>query len=146
VEAHRHRPTILHFAGHGDDRSLSFITDQGLVANTTPLIGQQLVAILGNFPDRIRLCVLNTCNSATVAQHLVDSDVADATIGWPDKIDDAAAITFSRTLYSSLGSGLTLSQSVTLANESHGSKEHALLFTNKNIVSTVFAFVERTKE
>src|SRR5688500_2528519 len=27
VEAHRHRPTILHFVGHGDDRSLSFVLD-----------------------------------------------------------------------------------------------------------------------
>ena len=26
VEAYRHRPVILHFAGHGDDRSLSFIS------------------------------------------------------------------------------------------------------------------------
>lgn len=146
AEAHRYRPTILHFAGHGDDRSLSFIIDQEVVANATPIIEQQITAILGCFPDRIRLCVLNTCNSATVAQYLVDSDVVDAAIGWPAKIDDAAAITFSRTLYSSLGSGLALSQSVTLANESCGSTEHALLFTNMKVDSKAFAFVERTKK
>ncbi|MGA9768387.1 MAG: hypothetical protein WBV94_05055 [Blastocatellia bacterium] len=144
--AHRDRPAILHFAGHGDNRSLSFILDQGLLANNTPLIPEQLAAILTSFPDRIRLCVFNTCDSAAIAKYLVNADVVDAAIGWPTKLDDAAAIAFSQTLYGSLGDGLALLQSVTLANESCGSKEPALLFTNTNVDSNVFTFVERTQE
>src|SRR5207245_714677 len=62
TEAYRHRPAILHFAGHGDDRSLSFISDQGLLVTQIPLVAEQLAAILRNFPERIRLCVLNTCD------------------------------------------------------------------------------------
>jgi hypothetical protein len=145
VEAYRERPAILHFAGHGDDRSLAFILDEGLLVNTTPLITEQLAAILSSFPARIRLCVLNTCNSAAVAEYLVTADIVDAAIGWPSTLDDAAAIAFSRTLYRSLGNGLTLSQSVTLANQNYGLKEHAVVLTTSNVDSKMFTFVEGTQ-
>src|SRR5207244_9080555 len=82
VEAYRHRPRILHFAGHGDDRSLSFISDQGLLVNHIPLIAEHLAAILLSFPERVRLCVLNTCDSASVAKHLVDKRAVGAALGW----------------------------------------------------------------
>src|ERR1043165_3718274 len=96
TEAYRDRPAILHFAGHGDDRSLSFLKDLGLLVNSTPLITEQLAAILGSFPVRIRLCVLNTCDSAAVAKHLVEHDIVDAAIGWTAKLEDAVAIAFSQ--------------------------------------------------
>ncbi len=143
VAAYRDRPAILHFAGHGDHRSLSFILDQGLLVNPTPLIAEQLAAILLNFPSRIRLCVLNTCDSASVAKHLIDRHVIDAAVGWPAKVTDAAAITFSRTLYQCLGDGLSLSKSVSLAAESCGSEDKPLLHVNDGVDPNVFTFVER---
>lgn len=145
VEAYREQPAILHFAGHGDDRSLSFILDEGLLVNTTPLLTEHLAAIISSFPNRIRLCVLNTCYSAAVTEHLVTADIVDAAIGWPSKLDDATAIAFSRTLYRNLGNGLTLAQSITLANQSHGSKEHAVLLTISKVDSKMFTFVEGTQ-
>lgn len=145
VAAYRDRPAILHFAGHGDDRSLSFISDQGLLVSHTPVIAEQLATILSNFPDRVHLCVLNTCDSATVAQHIVNARVVDAAIGWPAKLSDTVAIAFSRVLYGSLGDGLTLSQSVTLATQSCGSDEKPHLHTNMDVNPNAFTFVKRGK-
>jgi hypothetical protein len=133
VEAYRHRPAILHFAGHGDDRSLSFISDQGLLVNQAPLIAEHLASILLNFPQRIRLCVLNTCDSAAVAKHLVDTHATEAALGWPGKLSDMEAIGFSGAFYGRLGDGLTLIQSVTLASKSLVSAEVPLLYTDKRI-------------
>jgi hypothetical protein len=49
---------------------------------------------------------------------LADEQVVDAAIGWPSKVTDATAVTFSKALYRFLGDGLVLSQSVRLAAES----------------------------
>jgi len=133
VAAYRDRPAILHFAGHGDDRSLSLILDQGLVASQTPVIAEQLATILGAFPNRIRLCVLNTCASASVAQHIVDAHVVDAAVGWPTQLADATAIAFSGALYRCLGDGLALSQSVTLAAQSCSLEEMPMLYTDESV-------------
>ncbi len=146
VEAYCHRPAILHLVGHGDDRSLSFIQDQRVLASQTPLIADQIATILGNFPERVCLCVLNTCESASVAKHLVDAHAVDAAVGWPVKLADASAIAFSETLYGCLGNGLSLFQSVTLASESCGSEEKPVLHTNANVDPNVFTFVPRNKK
>lgn len=118
VEVYRHRPAILHFAGHGDERALSLILDQGVLVTQTNVAAEQLVSILGAFEERVQLCVLNTCDSAAIAERLSESGVVDAAIGWPAKVSDEAAIAFSRALYGALGDGLPLSRCVTLATQS----------------------------
>jgi CHAT domain-containing protein len=132
VEAYKHRPVIIHFAGHGDQRSLSFILDQGVVVTETQVFADQLSAILRHFPRPVRLCVLNTCNSASIAQHLVDAGVVEAAIGWPGTLADATAIAFSRAFYGCIGDGLTLSQAIGLAAESSGIGDAPLLFQAGN--------------
>lgn len=129
VEAYKHRPVIIHFAGHGDQRSLSFILldDQGVVVTETQVFADQLSAILRNFPRPVRLCVLNTCNSASIAQHLVDAGVVEAAIGWPGMLADATAIAFSKAFYGCIGNGLTLAQAIGLAAESSGIGDAPLL-------------------
>ena len=57
-------PTVLHFGGHGDDRSLAFVRDQELLADVVTVTADRLVKILREFPDRVSLCVFNTCDSA----------------------------------------------------------------------------------
>jgi cellobiose-specific phosphotransferase system component IIA len=143
VAAYRDQPTILHFAGHGDDRSLSFILDHGQVVSTTPILEEQLATILGSFPSRVSLCVLNTCDSEPIAKHLVDKHVVDAAIGWPARLTDAVAITFSRTLYRCLGDGLVLARSVILAAESCGSDKKPVVYTDAGVDQNVFSFIER---
>ena len=125
--AYRDGPNIMHFAGHGDDRSLSFIVDQGLLVSQAPIMADQLGRILGNFPERIRLCVLNACGSDPVASHLVRAKVVDAAIGWPDKVSDGVAIAFTEALYRGLGDGLSIARSVALASESSQATTPAVL-------------------
>jgi hypothetical protein len=133
VEAYRHKPTILHFAGHGDERSLSFILDQGVLVSQTNVAAEQLVSILRSFPQRVRLCVLNTCASAEIAAHLAASGVVDAAIGWPSRVTDDVAIAFSRALYGRLGDGLPLARSVVLAEQSCGCEKSPVLCTSDGI-------------
>jgi len=144
--AYGERPSILHFAGHGNDRSLSFILDHGVIASNTALVDEQLAAIIRQFPNRVRLCVLNTCSSASVAEHLVASDAVDAAMGWPTRLTDSVAIAFSGTLYKCLGDGLELLRSVTLAGESSGSTEKPVLHTAGGIDPKVLTFVGNVKQ
>ena len=143
VEAYRHRPAILHFAGHGDDRSLSLYLEQGSQVKEIPIAAEQLAAILRDFPNKLRLCVLNTCSSATVAKHLVDQHVVDAAIGWPAKVDDSTAITFSRALYSRLGDRLALPQSVRLAAECCVPAATPILYTDESVDPEEYFLLER---
>lgn len=146
VAAYRVRPAILHLAGHGDDRSLSLISDQGLVVSTIPIIAEGLVSVLTNFPARVRLCVLNTCASASVAKHLVDAHVVDAAVGWAATLVDSAAIAFSETFYRCLGDGLTLTQSVTLAAQSCGSQDTPSLYTDESVDPNGADFFRRAEQ
>lgn len=143
VEAYRQRPVILHFAGHGDSRSLAFIFDQDLLVTQTEVFAAQLAAILGAFPDPVRLCVLNTCDSASIARYLVQAHVVEAAVGWPGKLVDAAAIAFSQTFYGCLGNGMTLSKSVALAAQSYGTGETPVLCTAEGVNADVIVYVPR---
>jgi len=142
VTAYRARPSIMHFGGHGDDRSLSIMLDQGVLIAEAPLEGKQLAVILKSFPERVHLCVLNTCASASIAEHLVTSNSVDFAVGWSGTLDDSVAIAFTRTLYGSLGDGLHLSQAVALGEQSCGASESPLLYSAQGVDPTDFSFVE----
>jgi hypothetical protein len=141
VTAYRARPSIMHFGGHGNDRSLSIMVDQGVLTREIPLDGKQLAAILKSFPETVQLCVLNTCESALIAKHLVDSNSADFAVGWPRSVDDSTAIAFARALYRSLGDGLKLSQAIVLAEQASGAAESPRLYSAAGLDSRDFAFV-----
>jgi len=144
--AYGEQPSILHFAGHGNDRSLSFILDHGVVASNTSVVDEQLAAIISQFPNRVRLCVLNTCSSASVAEYLVENHAVDVAVGWPGKLTDSVAIAFSRTLYKCLGDGLDLLRSVTLAVVSSGSAEKPVIYAEAGIDPKTFTFVGNVKQ
>lgn len=137
VEAYRHEPVILHFAGHGDDRSLSLIVDQGVLVSQTDLMAEQLATILGSFPQRVRLCVLNTCDSAPIAEHLAQTNIVEAAVGWPARLADDVAIAFSRALYGGLGNGVGLSHAITLAAQACGASDTPVLYTAEGVVRDV---------
>lgn len=129
VDAHRQNATIFHFAGHGDHRSLFLVLDQGAVVSDAQLLAEELEAILKDFPVRVRLCVLNTCQSSSIAKRLVESNVVDASVGWPSTLSDEAAIAFSKALYRGLCDGLGQTQAVTLASDASGGTDKAILYT-----------------
>ena len=145
VEAYRNQPAILHFAGHGDDRSLSLILDQGLLASPIPLDANRLGEILRNFPTRVRFCVLNACASAAIAQSLAEAGIVDAALGWPSRVPDATAIKFSEILYGCIGEGLALSKAVALAAHGSNAETPPLLFKADGINLDEYSFIERTK-
>ncbi len=127
AEAYRERPAVVHFAGHGNARSLSIIEDRGLLANETPLDADQLCDMLQTMQERVRLCVLNACVSEELAQRLVDAGAVDYAIGWPVTVSDSAAIAFSRALYGALGDGRSIGDAVTLARLACGKEYQPVL-------------------
>ena len=106
---------ILHFSGHGDDRSLTFLRDQELLADTVALPEEQIVAILDAFPAKIPLCIFNVCNSLNLATALTVNGIVDFAVGWNGKVSDSTAIAFSRAIYTHLGNGLSLGQAFAIA-------------------------------
>jgi hypothetical protein len=118
--AYREQASVLHFVGHGNDRSLSLIADGGVIVSQIPLLASSLADILNSFPYRVTLCVMNTCRSETIARELVERNASRAAIGWTAEIEDSAAITFAGTLYGCIGDGQGLRQSVALANAACG--------------------------
>jgi hypothetical protein len=142
--AYRGQPTVLHFAGHGDDRSLSLLLDQDLVVTEAPIVAEELVKVLGSFPKRIRLCVLNACESDNLARRLVDEGAVDSAIGWSGKVSDANAIAFAEGLYRCLADGLAISQAVTLAAAGAQSTDPPGLYTRPGVDPTAALFTLRT--
>jgi hypothetical protein len=127
AQAYRFRPQVIHFVGHGNERSLSIIEDHGAIANETPLDAVQLGAALGAIQERVMLCVLNACRSENLARQLVDACVVDCAIGWPARVSDSAAIAFSNALYGALGDGRTIADAVEVAKVACGSADPVLI-------------------
>ena len=127
AEAYREKPAILHFAGHGNDRSLSIIQDHGPLASETPLDADQLCDLLQTMQERVRLCVLNACESAELAQWLVDEGTVDFAIGWTESVSDSAAIAFSTALYGAIGDGRSMDDAITLARLACGTGDQPIL-------------------
>lgn len=131
AEAYRERPAVVHFAGHGSTRSLSIIEDQGAVANEVSLTIEELCKMLRTLQSSVRLCVLSTCDSAEVAQALVDANVVEFAIGWRGKVSDSAAIAFGRALYGALGEGQGIAVAVEVAAVACGSQVSPMLAAAK---------------
>src|SRR5262249_36535731 len=97
----KHDPPIVHFSGHGSEKEgLYFESRDG----TSERVSQEaLVELFGHFKDKIRLVVLNACQTNTLAKALT-TDI-DYTIGSRMDIGDDAAIEFSAAFYQALGFG-----------------------------------------
>jgi hypothetical protein len=97
---HQAKPTIVHFAGHGEDGTLCLETADGM---TYPVEADALAAMLEEFADSIDCVVLNACDTGylaeTIAEHI------DYVIGMSETISDEAAIAFSVGFYKALGAG-----------------------------------------
>jgi len=130
--AYRERPTVVHFAGHGDERSLSIIEDFGVLANQTPLDQSQLCEFIRTIKDHVRLCILNACGSANLAQQLVAESLVKFAVGWSAKVSDSEAIAFSRALYSALGDGRSISDAVSVARVASGTGNEPLLIVREH--------------
>ena len=132
AHAYRQRPKIVHFAGHGSDRSLSIIEDHHLLATETPLSAEEFITVLKTMEERVMLCVLNACGSEGIAGDLVAAGGAEYAVGWPGKVSDSTAITFSRSLYGALGDGQTMCAAFNSAKVACGPREVPVLIPREN--------------
>ncbi len=105
VAMNRHRPAIVHFAGHGTEAGIYLLRDDGSgAAHLVPTAAlQQLFAL---FRDATRLVVLNSCLST--AQGEAIAEAVECVVGMGAEVDDRAAATFARVFYRALGFGWTV--------------------------------------
>ena len=142
--AYREGPAIVHFAGHGNDRSLSIIEDRDVLAKDIPLDAKGLCELFQTMKPGVRLCVLNTCGSKALAEELVQRGAVACAIGWPAKISDSVAIAFSGALYGALGDGRNIADAVSVAKVASGTGAEPELIAKNGSENIVF--VEGEKE
>jgi hypothetical protein len=107
----RHRPQIVHFAGHGGRAGVIYLgDDRGGRAE----VGKAALAkLFGALNGGVRVVVLNGCHTLPVATVL--SKVVDYAIGTRDRISDEAAIQFADAFYTALAFGSGVRQAFDLA-------------------------------
>ena len=132
ARVYRHRPKIIHFAGHGDERSLSIIEAYAGLAHETAFSAEEFRAVLGTIEEDVMLCVLNACESERLARDLVDADVVEFAVAWANKVSDSTAITFSRALYGALGDGRTIRDAFDIAKNACGPRTVPVLVPREN--------------
>ena len=133
--AYRHRPKIVHFAGHGNERSLSIIEDHHLLASEAAFTAEEFLTVLKTMKEDVVLCVLNACESEGLARELVGEGGTEYAVGWPSKVSDSTAITFSRVLYGALGDGQTMRAAFNSAKVACGPREVPVLIPGENAPS-----------
>lgn len=120
--AYKTKPDVLHFAGHGEDRRLTFLRDNGALVEEEPLDAVQLATVLGTFQPVPVLCLLNACLSATIADELVQRAVSVVAIGWEHRVSDGVASAFASAFYEHVARGQTVGASFTLARTTCGAQ------------------------
>lgn len=101
-----HRPTIVHFSGHGSEVGEIVLMDDLRQAKTVS--PQALRALFTTLKDNIRLVVLNACYSLLQAKAI--AEVIDCVIGMNDSIGDEAAIKFAASFYRAIGFGRSVKE------------------------------------
>ena len=105
-ELNTHKPTIVHFSGHGSKAGeLILMNDLRQAKTVSP---SALKALFSTLKDNIRLVVLNACYSKTQATAI--ADVIDCVVGMNASIGDQAAITFAASFYRAIGFGRSVKE------------------------------------
>lgn len=96
----RERPQIVHFSGHGFTDGLYFIGD-----NMKPKLvsGEAIMEVFKLFKEVVACVVLNACYAQDQAEAI--RKYIPHVIGSSGKLNDAAAIQFSRNFYQALADG-----------------------------------------
>lgn len=100
----KHKPSVLHFSGHGTERGqLVFTDDDGMEKPVSPA---GLSAAIATASDPLRLVVFNACFSLTQAELVVEH--VESAIGMTSEIGEDEAWVFAGALYGAIGSGLSV--------------------------------------
>jgi hypothetical protein len=119
-----HRPTIVHFACHGLEQALLF-RDHQLGSSEFATLLKRRMSELHPPSQRVRLVVVNACQSGAFARELLQC--ADFAIGHgeEDAVDEQA-IDFTQIFYRSMGEGQSLLGSFLAAGPSSESRSYQL--------------------
>lgn len=99
-----HRPSIVHFSGHGSDQDEIVFQDN---TGATKLVSKEAIAeTMAASSSEIRLVFFNTCYSRNQAEAVVKH--VHAAIGMKTSIGDDAARVFAAQFYSAIGFGLSV--------------------------------------
>lgn len=96
-----HKPTIVHFSGHGSPEGRIIVEDQQ--GRAFPLKPGALTTMFEILRDNIRLVVLNAAASKEQAQGIAQH--IDCVVRMTKAVGDTPAIAFSGALYQALGFG-----------------------------------------
>lgn len=109
----------LHFSGHGDEKHLYFEDGMGLVHPIPHSALQELFSAGGSGDDSpLRLAFVSACSSAPLAHAFVSCGIPHVIgVRTNQKIEDYAAIEFTRSFYLALATGKSVGASFTIAQQ-----------------------------
>jgi len=105
-ELNQHRPTIVHFSGHGSGEDGLILTDDR--GQPESVSTDALRALFSVVKDNIRVIALNACFSEVQGRAI--SEVIECVVGMSKSIGDEAAISFAAYFYSALGYGRSVKE------------------------------------
>lgn len=128
----RHRPTIVHFSGHGaSSGELLFEASNGTSA---PLEVDVLGSVFAILRQYVRCVVLSACHSRVQAKAIAKS--VDVVIGMGDAIPDVDAIAFAGSFYEALGYGEDVQTAFDLARNAIAIKRSPSCAENRFVASS----------
>jgi hypothetical protein len=105
-ELNIHKPTIVHFSGHGSRVGEIMLTDNN--RQHKAVNAAALKALFKTVKDNIRLVILNACYSEVQAAAI--SEIVDCVIGMNMAIGDPAATAFASSFYRAIGFGRSVAE------------------------------------
>ncbi len=109
----RHKPHIVHFAGHGSEEEILLLDDAG---RGQPVDKRALSRLFQILRDDIRIVVLNACYSRSQAEAI--SRVVDYTVCINGVVGVDASIGFAAAFYRALSFGRSVDEAVELGRNS----------------------------
>ena len=103
----RFRPHVVHFSGHSNEDILAFEQDDDSPNSGVMVAGDVFARAMRATDDPPVLVVLNSCNSASHLDAIVDQ-VAPFAIGMTDEIGDRDAIAYAAQFYASIANGQSI--------------------------------------
>jgi hypothetical protein len=101
------RPHIVHFSGHSNDDLIMFEDDLDEHHHGVIVTARAFANAVAATDDPPLLVLLNSCNSASQIDELVERVVPFA-IGMADEIDDGDAITYAAQFYAAVANGQSI--------------------------------------
>lgn len=101
------RPHIVHFSGHSNDDLIVFEDDVDAPHKGVIVSARAFARAIQATDDPPLLVVLNSCNSASQIDALVE-EVVPFAIGMSDTIDDSDAINYAARFYANIANGQSI--------------------------------------